>query len=102
MKIKEAQLTGRAEDDVEDEEEESSRKRCTTPLISSILGFPEEKWKACVEPEMEDDDVEKETLGSLETSDDFGARNPSSEVAGTSSAVVEVVSIPAAELSSRG
>lgn len=47
--------------------------------------------------------MEEETLGSPEASDDFGARNPSSEVAGTSSAVVEVVGIPATgELSSRG
>lgn len=55
------ELTGRSEeveedDDEEEEEEEtaSSRKRCMTPRVSSILGFPEEKGKACVRDESED------------------------------------------------
>ena len=54
------ELTGRSEEVEEDEEEEeeetaSSRKRCMTPRVSSILGFPEEKGKACVRDESEDD-----------------------------------------------
>lgn len=36
------------------------------PLVSSILGFPEEKGKACVMLEIEEDDEYEESLGSPE------------------------------------
>ena len=54
----------------------------------------------------EEEEEEEKSLGSPTTNDDFGGRNPSSEVAGTSCPAAELVGIPAmsatAELSFRG
>ena len=36
-----------------------------TPLVSSILGFPEEKGKACVMLEIEEDEQEEESPRSM-------------------------------------
>lgn len=43
----------------------------------------------------EEEEEEEKSLGSPTTNDDFGGRNPSSEVAGTSCPAAELVGIPA-------
>lgn len=54
---------------VEEEEEETpwSGKRCMTPRVSSILGFPEEKWTAWVMlfPGTEEEDGEDESTPAI-------------------------------------
>uniref|UniRef100_A0A2P2LAE8 Uncharacterized protein n=1 Tax=Rhizophora mucronata TaxID=61149 RepID=A0A2P2LAE8_RHIMU len=46
-------------------EAESLEKRCMTPRVSSILGFPEEKGKDCVVGAAAEEDVEVSLLESL-------------------------------------
>lgn len=89
------ELTGRSEEEEEEEEEEtaSSRKRCMTPRVSSILGFPEEKGKACVRDESKDD-MEEELEVEVESPEIIagGGRDTSSfDGPATSVTVVEVV-----------
>lgn len=51
-------LTGK----LEEEEAASSRKRCMTPLVCSILGFPEENGNAWVTYALEEEEVDESPI----------------------------------------
>ena len=63
------------------------------PLVSSILGFPEEKGKACVMFEIEDDD--EESQGPPEIMSGGWRKTTSSETVGPAMAALELVDMAA-------
>lgn len=58
-----------------------------TPLVSSILGFPEEKGNACVMLEIEEDEEESKSSPEMGSA---GGRKTSSAVAPASAVLVLV------------